>query len=155
MLAPARLSVPGISNVRIVADKGPVEGASDARCASDGADAAAEQAARAGVERLMFQALRGADIHERVTWEHTAERGLVRFAMLSDACLEGVVLNEAVALDAGRTRVTYSMDWRYRADVAPEARKAPFPDGGVGAITGAVRAMKAAAEAAALAAPPA
>lgn len=123
-------SVPGISNVRIVSDKGGVE----------------------GVERLMFQAMRGADIHELVTWETAPDKasGVVRFKMLSDPCLEGMVLNEAMA-EGGATRVSYSMDWRYRDDVPEDQRKAPFPDGGASAISGAVRAMKAAAEKAAAA----
>ena len=121
-------SVPGVSNVRIVSDKGGV----------------------GGVERRMFQAMRGADIHELITWEIAPDKtsGVVRFKMLSDPCLEGMVLNEAVA-EGGETRVTYTMDWQYRAEVPEDQRKAPFPDGGAGAISGAVRAMKAAAEKAA------
>lgn len=71
----------------------------------------------------MFQALRGADIHELITWESSADQGVVRFKMLSDACLEGLVLNEATALDASRTKVTYTMDWQFREDVGPEMRK--------------------------------
>ena len=118
--------------MRIVGDKGGVE----------------------GVERLMFQAMRGADIHELITWETAPDKtsGVVRFKMLSDPCLEGMVLNEAVAEGDAETRVTYTMDWQYRADVPEDQRKAPFPDGGAGAISGAVRAMKAAAEKAASAA---
>ena len=121
-------SVPGISNVCIVSDKGGVE----------------------GVERRMFQATKGADIHELITWETSPDKasGVLRFNMLSDPCLEGVVLNEAVA-EGGATRVTYTLDWRFRDGVSEEQRKAPFPDAGAGAISAAVRALKATAEKAA------
>lgn len=101
----------------------------------------------------MFQAMRGADIHELITWENSAEQGIVRFEMLSDPCLEGMVLNVAIALSPSSTKLMYLMDWHYRADVAAEARKAPFPDNGNGAISGAVKGMKAAAEKIAAAAP--
>ena len=116
-----QLSVPGIENVRILRDGG------------NGKD---------GVERKMFQKLRGNDIHELITWTNDDSRCLVTFAMLSDPQLEGVVTNEAEAVDATTTRVKYEMDWKYRPDVPVESRKVPFPaegGGAAGVIKGAVR----------------
>ena len=72
----------------------------------------------------MFQSMRGADIHELITWENSAEQGMVRFEMLSDPCLEGTVLNVAIAFSPSSTKVMYLMDWHYRADVAAEAQGA-------------------------------
>ena len=121
-------SVPGAQNVRILSDNG-----------------------AAGVERKMFLAQRGADVHELITWTHADAHGLVTFKMLSDEQLEGAVTNEAIAEGPGATRVKYTMAWQFRESVPPAERRAPFPDGGAGAIKGAVLGMKAAAEAAAAA----
>lgn len=122
-------SVPGAQNVRILSDSG-----------------------AAGVERRMFLAQRGADVHELITWTRTDAHGLVTFKMLSDEQLEGAVTNEATAEGGGATRIRYTMAWTFREGVPPAERRVPFPDGGAGAIKGAVLGMKAAAEAAAAAA---
>lgn len=96
----------------------------------------------AGVERKMFSAAKAADIHEMITWERSdaGARGLVTFTMLSDKSLEGSVTNLAEKVDDATTRVTYAMDWAFRADAA-DAHK-PFPDGGAGMIKGAVNGLK-------------
>lgn len=124
-------SVPGISNVRIIHDS------------KDG---------KAGVERKMFQSLRGDDIHELITWESSAGHVLMTFSMLSDKQLEGTVTNEAIAVEPGVTRIKYVMNWVYRADVLDAERKAPFPDAGAGVIRAALLSMKDTAESAAIAA---
>jgi hypothetical protein len=121
-------SVPGVRDVRILHDGG-----------------------AAGVERMMFLPQRGADVHELITWTRTDAHGVVTFKMLSDAQLEGAVLNEATAEGAGATRVKYTMDWKFRDGVPLIERRVPFTDGGAGAIKGAVLGMKAAAEAVATA----
>jgi hypothetical protein len=107
-----------------------------------------------GVERRMVHAVKG-EIHEHITCSTTnvdgRRKGLVTFKMLSDPVLEGFVLNEAHELEDGSTEVAYTMNWRFQSQIPSEARKPPFPDGGAGAIAGAVRHMKAGAEAAAAA----
>jgi hypothetical protein len=123
------MHVPGVTAVTIVKDEGPT----------------------VGVERRMTHAVKG-EIHELITYSSAVDpatarhRGLVTFKMLSDAILEGEVLNEAFELEDGSTRVAYTMNWHYQPQVPADARKPPFPDGGAGAIAGAVRHMKAAAE---------
>jgi hypothetical protein len=110
-----------------------------------------------GVERRMVHAVKG-EIHELITYSSDVDpttgrrKGLVTFKMLSDPLLEGDVLNKAHELDDGRTEVAYVMRWRFQQQITMEARKLPFPDGGAGAIAGAVRHMKAGAQAAASAA---
>ncbi len=127
--------VPGVSAVTVVNDDGPTK----------------------GVERRMVHAVKG-EIHELITYSSDVDpttnrrKGLVTFKMLSDPLLEGVVLNEAHELEDGSTEVAYTMNWRFQSQIPSEARKPPFPDGGAGAIAGAVRHMKAGAEAAAAAA---
>ena len=115
-------SVPGVENVRIVKDGGP-----------------------AGVERLMHHKGKGSDIHELITWESDASKGVVNFTMLEDPSLEGVVKNFAETAGEATTIVRYSMDWKFGPS-APADAKPPFPDNGAGAIKGAVLAMKKQAE---------
>lgn len=124
-------SIPGIQNVRIIRDS------------KDGNE---------GIERKMFQSLRGEDIHELITWKSGVDHILQTFTLLSDSQLEGSVTNEATAIEPGVTRIRYAMNWVYRRDVADGDRRAPFPDAGAGVIRGAVINMKAAAEATAAAA---
>ena len=128
------LHVPAVISSRIVADAG-----------------------GRGVERHMHNTVKSVDpelgdIHELITWEESSHADGRRkvcftFTTLTDLMFEGTVTNTAEELDASSTRVTYELQWNFKADVSQEARVAPFGGNCAALMRGAVLKMKATCEA--------